>query len=93
VLPVLVSGLGRTVSTPRLPALVNGLGRTVLTPRLPTPDFAAADVWRPTLGWTATIGRGPSLVIPSLALAMLLAASGSFLLLAYRIERGSRPAW
>jgi hypothetical protein len=75
-----------------LPGLVNGLGRTAPTPRLPTPDFAAADVWRPTLGWTTTLGRRPSLVIPSLALVMLLAASGSFLLLAYRIERGSRPA-
>ncbi len=63
VLPALVTGLGRTVSTPRLPAFVNGLGRTVPTPRLPTPDFAAADVSAPTLGWTAALGRRPSLVI------------------------------
>jgi hypothetical protein len=75
----------------RLPAHVGGQEIVFAPSALLTPDFAAADVRRPTLGATAVLGDRRSLVTASLALVMLVAASGSFLLLARRIERGAQP--
>jgi hypothetical protein len=59
---------------------------------LPTdPSFAAADVRRPAPGVTAP-ARGNRFLVPaSLALLALVAASGSFLLLAGRLRRGLTP--
>jgi hypothetical protein len=71
----------------RIPAHVQGLVALPGPPIL-DPDFAAADVLRPTLGATAALGDRRSLVTAALALVMLIAVSGSFLLLAHRIERG-----
>jgi len=72
----------------RIPAHVQGLVALLVPPAV-DPDFAAADVLRPTLGATAAVGDRRSLVTAALALVMLIAASGSFLLLAHRIERGA----
>jgi hypothetical protein len=75
----------------RLPAHIGGAATALPEPALVTPDFAAADVRRATPGGTATVADRPSLVTASLGLLMLLAASGSFLLLAHRLQRGTRP--
>jgi hypothetical protein len=74
----------------RLPGLVAGLTRLTL-PSIPAPELVAADARRPGLGAIAVAGHRVSLVAPALALLALLAASGSFLLLAQRVERASRP--
>jgi hypothetical protein len=75
----------------RFPAHIGGVFAVITPPAILSADFAAADVRRPLLDVTPTIGSRSSLVTASLALLMLLAASGSFLLLAHRIQRGAAP--
>jgi hypothetical protein len=86
--------IGRGVAArPRLrfPAHIGGVFAVITPPAIVTPNFAAADVRRPLLGVTQTVGSRSSLVTASAALLVLLAASGSFLLLAHRIQRDATP--
>lgn len=75
----------------RLPAEIEGQAILFPPPALMTPGFTAADILRPTLGATTVVGNRGSLLTAAMALVALIAASGSFLLLAHRIERGAKP--
>jgi hypothetical protein len=75
----------------RIPAHVEGQAILFPLPALMTPAFTTAVVPRPTLGAIAVVGNRRSLVTAAMALVALIAASGSFLLLAHRIERGAKP--
>jgi hypothetical protein len=86
--------IGRGVAVrPRLrfPTHIGGVFAVITPPAIVTPDFVAADVRRPLLGMTPSVGSRSRLVTASVALLMLLAVSGSFLLLAHRIQGCARP--
>ena len=71
-----------------LPTYIEGQVLLFRPPALMTPGFTPANVPGPT----AVIGDRRSLATAAMALVALIAASGSFLLLAHRIERGAKPS-
>jgi hypothetical protein len=73
-----------------LPAHVTGVARIVAASSSTGTDLAAADVLRPAVVDRVIANRAP-LVLASLGLLLLVAASGSFLLLAQRISRVGSP--
>jgi hypothetical protein len=73
-----------------IPAHVAGVARIVAASPSTGTDLAAADVRRPAVVERLITNRAP-LVLASLGLLLLVAASGSFLLLAQRISRVGLP--
>jgi hypothetical protein len=69
---------------------VGGVARIVAASSFAGTDLAAADVRRPAVVERLIADRSP-LVLASLGLLLLVAASGSFLLLAQRISRAGLP--
>jgi hypothetical protein len=81
---------GATLARILVPTHVTGVARVVSANSSADTDLAAADVRRPAVVERVLHDRAP-LVLGSLALLLLVAASGSFLLLAHRISRAGLP--
>jgi len=80
---------GARLSRVLVPFHVGGISPSVVRNSFGNTDLVAADARRPVI--VAPLLHGSSLVVPaSLALLLLVAASGCFLLLARRIEHASR---
>jgi hypothetical protein len=74
-----------------IPVQVEGAARFVAARSSAEADFAAADVRRPVVAERLLANRAP-LVLASLALLLLVAGSGSFLVLAHRASRAGLSA-
>jgi hypothetical protein len=73
-----------------IPADVRGIARSFVASSSTSSDFAAADALRPAALEPLVTG-GSRLALASLALLLLVAASGSFLLLVHRASRAGSP--